>query len=394
MNPSASGWIKKHIPVFEKEILENKYSDHSFYKKLKDTGFIYANSLSTISYPNGTTYQLTPDELSKINLFDSLGQLYFSVCPQKDTSNFLEQVIGFYAYLKKHSWFSFHLPFIKPSKEEQFEKILDHRIQTNQRFIQKNFSTLITNALLYLDVLTFEHYLQTNGNPIDFATSLEALLANTVYVAFKQKSNKNTHEELILKLLDTSIRYNDIKDVSQPYEDLNYDKHQSPMECQYILDLACMTVYSDQEVEKKEETFILDLGNNLGFNREEIEERISDIKIFINKNKDKITYLDYSSPFKNLYDNTTEMVRQLILRNKKRLTKEIRQSGELMRLLQKSTSSDLSPEEKAKVKTQLMDICKIIPSLAVFMLPGGSILLPILIKFIPELLPSAFDDNR
>ena len=41
-----------------------------------------------------------------------------------------------------------------------------------------------------------------------------------------------------------------------------------------------------------------------------------------------------------------------------------------------------------------MDIIKAIPSLAIFMLPGGAILLPIFIKFIPKLLPSAFDENR
>src|SRR5699024_8196053 len=170
MNPSASGWIKTHLPVFENEIVKTQSSADQFYKKLKDTGFIYANSMSTISYPNGTSYRLTLDELSRINLFDSLGQLSFSKYPVKNTSAFLKQVTSFYDYLKQHSWFNFHMPFIKPSLEEKFEKILEHRIQSNQRFIQKNFSTLITNALLYLDVLTFEHYLQTNGNPIDFAT--------------------------------------------------------------------------------------------------------------------------------------------------------------------------------------------------------------------------------
>jgi hypothetical protein len=41
-----------------------------------------------------------------------------------------------------------------------------------------------------------------------------------------------------------------------------------------------------------------------------------------------------------------------------------------------------------------MDIIKSIPSLDIFMLPGGAILLPIFIKFIPKLLPSAFDENR
>jgi hypothetical protein len=75
------------------------------------------------------------------------------------------------------------------------------------------------------------------------------------------------------------------------------------------------------------------------------------------------------------------------------LTKEIKESGELMQLLAQSTSKDLTKEEKKKVKKQLLDICKTIPSLTIFLLPGGSLLLPILIKFIPQLLPSAFNEN-
>ena len=50
-------------------------------------------------------------------------------------------------------------------------------------------------------------------------------------------------------------------------------------------------------------------------------------------------------------------------------------------------------EEKKKVKNQLLDICKSIPALAVFMLPGGALLLPLLIKLIPDILPSAFKED-
>ena len=64
-----------------------------------------------------------------------------------------------------------------------------------------------------------------------------------------------------------------------------------------------------------------------------------------------------------------------------------------MQLLAKSTQHDLDANEKKKIKKQLLDICKSIPSLTIFLLPGGSLLLPILIKFIPQLLPSAFNEN-
>jgi len=87
-------------------------------------------------------------------------------------------------------------------------------------------------------------------------------------------------------------------------------------------------------------------------------------------------------------------VKLLILRNKNRLVNELSQSKELVLLLSKSTYTDLNTEEKNKVKEQLLDVCKTIPSLTIFLLPGGSLLLPLLVKFIPQLLPSAFNDNK
>jgi hypothetical protein len=45
------------------------------------------------------------------------------------------------------------------------------------------------------------------------------------------------------------------------------------------------------------------------------------------------------------------------------------------------------------VKSQFKDILKSMPSLAIFMLPGGALLLPIILKLVPDLLPSAFKEN-
>ena len=70
------------------------------------------------------------------------------------------------------------------------------------------------------------------------------------------------------------------------------------------------------------------------------------------------------------------------------------ESGELLVLLGQSTLRELDAKEKDKVKEQLLDMFKSIPSLTIFLLPGGSLLLPLFIKFIPKLLPSAFNENR
>jgi hypothetical protein len=90
---------------------------------------------------------------------------------------------------------------------------------------------------------------------------------------------------------------------------------------------------------------------------------------------------------------TVEEIKLLLLKNKLRLHQELSQSKEALFLLRKSTHTYLNEEERLKVRLQLLDICKAIPSLAVFMLPGGALLLPFLIKLLPDILPSAFRDD-
>ena len=84
----------------------------------------------------------------------------------------------------------------------------------------------------------------------------------------------------------------------------------------------------------------------------------------------------------------------VIHKNLHRIVQEIRETQELYSLLMKSSHAPLSAEEKAKVRQQLFDIMKTIPALAIFALPGGGLILPVLIKLLPfNLLPSAFEEQ-
>lgn len=91
---------------------------------------------------------------------------------------------------------------------------------------------------------------------------------------------------------------------------------------------------------------------------------------------------------------TVEEIKELLRKNKRRLQKELQQSKEAMFLIKKSMHTALNDEEKEKIKIQILDICKVIPAFAIFMLPGGALLLPLLIKLIPDILPSAFRDDE
>ena len=81
-------------------------------------------------------------------------------------------------------------------------------------------------------------------------------------------------------------------------------------------------------------------------------------------------------------------------RNKEKILTELKESKELMDLVRESTLRDLSEEEKEIVRTQFYDILKTMPSLAIFMLPGGALLLPVVSKIFPELLPTSFQENN
>jgi len=91
---------------------------------------------------------------------------------------------------------------------------------------------------------------------------------------------------------------------------------------------------------------------------------------------------------------TQEEIKEILKKNKKLLLIELEESKEAFSLIKKSTRTSLSEEEKEKVKSQLLDICKAVPAFAIFMLPGGALLLPLLIKIIPDILPSAFREDN
>ncbi|MEW5849222.1 MAG: hypothetical protein AB2A00_10420 [Myxococcota bacterium] len=85
---------------------------------------------------------------------------------------------------------------------------------------------------------------------------------------------------------------------------------------------------------------------------------------------------------------------KVLQKNLDALVQEIRETGELAQLLARAASGNaLTPAEWQKVRDQLLDVCLAVPSLAVFALPGGALLLPLLLKVLPfDLRPSSFRD--
>jgi hypothetical protein len=73
-------------------------------------------------------------------------------------------------------------------------------------------------------------------------------------------------------------------------------------------------------------------------------------------------------------------LKRLIIVNKEAILMQVLSVKGLMHLLMKTRNTDdpWTREEKKEIKNHLKNIAKIVPAVAVFALPGGSFLLPIL----------------
>jgi hypothetical protein len=394
INPSASGWIDKFFS-------EQKFSEvipfenpGSFYNKVRETGFIYGHIISIDSQIPIQIKGWFKTEISKVALLNTLYGVYCLEKKSSETNNFIIDVLKFYKAMNPEGFSFFKILLPKDTPSLALENIINERVQTNDSIISKNFSHLVTNALLFIDVLAFRQYLAHGQIPEKYLKKIEDSVLGIVGLALKTKTIKSQHDDLLIKLFEASIRYTKFSKVTvDTLETLQLGYFDNILEQYYLIDMAGMALWSDGVVENEEAYFLYSLASMMGVPDDFVTKSIATTNTFISTHKKKIPYFNYSNPVKHFYDQMTHSVIKLIIRNKNRLLREIVQSKELMVLLAHSTRRDLDPKEKKKVKKQLLDICKTIPSLTIFLLPGGSLLLPILIKFIPTLLPSAFNEN-
>ena len=394
INPSVPGWIDKFFSEQKISEMELITESDSFYDTLRKTGFIYGHIISLDTKSAIPIKGWFKEEVSKVALFNSLLGVYVLTKQRLNWNEFIVETVSFYNEMHPEEFNLLKKILPKNSPSLTLEKFIDERVQTNENIISKNFSHLVTNALLFIDVLAFRQYLIHGTIPEKYLKKIEETIVNIVTLALKIKTNKSQYDDLLIKLFEASIRYSKFsKNANLSLETLQLNYFTNELEKKYLIDIAGMALWNDGILENNEAYFLYQLAETLSVSDEFVKQSINDTNNFISKHKKEIPYFNYSNPVKHFYDQTTQSVVTLIARNRTRLVKEIVQSKELMILLAYSTSRDLDEKEKKKIKKQLLDICKTIPSLTIFLLPGGSLLLPILIKFIPTLLPSAFNEN-
>lgn len=167
---------------------------------------------------------------------------------------------------------------------------------------------------------------------------------------------------------------------------------EGPRAAGYLLEQLLLAAFIDGWIDAEERSFIDQLARDMevpGPRLARIEWRV---RRFCDEHRDLFDLFSESQYYGHLEAFSRDRITRLVLRNLDALVLEIRQTRELAALLTRAASGGtLDDDERASVRTGLLDVCRAIPSLAIFALPGGALILPLLLRLLPwDLRPSAF----
>jgi hypothetical protein len=411
LSPGSKGWILKYFDLIQKDEIDitlPKYpqdKQHLKHLVFSRTGILYGYPSSFIFGKKIDKEKWTMDEKLTFLLFECHVFSYLSnKNEQIDSKSFVSTLLDFYEHYSVKSITKLFTFFLKESNEEKLEKILDKRTEIRTNLIDNSlWISYLSNTFVYLDVILFDEFLRTKRT-LEFSNyelyATEAL--KTLILAAQADGIIEQKEMKMFDLFLASAKIEEKKKeevetyLKQANEFNILSKYifSSQLYKRYLLNISILTIYSNHTAGILEKKYLTDFSSYLGIEENAFNETLVMVENFVLKHNDEVSFLTNNNSVEKLYDNVSRRWIKILGRNKDKLAKELKNSKELVFLIKKSTTQELSKEEKEKVKTQFLDLVKSMPALAIFMLPGGAILLPLVLKIIPDLIPSAFRENE
>jgi tellurite resistance protein len=170
---------------------------------------------------------------------------------------------------------------------------------------------------------------------------------------------------------------------------------QDPVFQAYLLRLLYLTAYINGNLDEAERAFVAELGAAFGCDEERLACYEVEGLVAYEAHAGLLGDLRWRKAVNRAQSRLVGRVESMLTANLQRIRDEVRETGELGQLLFESTIRPLSDAEKLRVRTQLADVAKAVPALAIFAAPGGALLLPLLAKRLPiDLRPSNFRDDE
>lgn len=394
MNPSKELWITKFFKLSNPSFFTNQ-TEETFYENIRKTGFVYGFTTQAVQ-PAFNSFDLTNEEYTKIVLLEALYGTFVLTYKQTNVKEFIRLAEDFYKKIgeaKTDSYFSF-IKFESKKAYASLEKIINERTTRSSNYLDKTFSHHLSNFLIFTDVLCFKRFLMNETEILNYYKYLEQTIAYLVMIGFSQKQNASKYDIKIQEVISSSLKYNSLNKFNIQLSELDLSNIKTFYGKAYLHDITLMILWNDEKIDDKEFNFILKLQKVLDLPKEFTKRSLQFMTDFIESNRNEIPYFQFSHPLKKLYKHTNKTVALLIKRNKTALIKELENNKLLMQLVFKAAYSNLDKKEKQQLKNQFIELGKTIPAFTIFLIPGGSLLLPILIKLLPEILPNSFNENK
>jgi hypothetical protein len=407
-SPGSKNWILKYFQLVEKNIfsidcLSDQYQkEDTFHSLASKTGLIYGIPTRFIYFDAIATDSYTNDEKLKLLLFEFLLHSYQQNTQDPfDKSLFFKSLSSFYNQKDDGKWIN---KLFKTTELESIENTLSNRIWIETSIFESNYwFNYLSNCFLFVDVLLYQEFLTNKVVSIqsNYSNYMSFVLKGVIYMVYADNIIDEKEKRLLTHFLNsTQIK----KDAKQKIEFLinegikisafHVEKIQNRFLSKLIFELGRFICIGSHELSITEKKIHIEFAIFLGLTADETQESKLLCDLFLLENNDKVASLFSDKNSSWALSSVTNRWTKILGRNKEKLITELKESKELIALIQKSTTKELTKEEKEKVKNQFLDTLKTIPSIGIFLLPGGALLLPLILKIVPDLLPSAFVENQ
>ena len=412
LSPGSKGWINKYFDLERRNefslefsvpngLTLKEYVHFSFLRSGIVFGFpvkrIFANELKDSKW--------TQNEKLKVLLFESFLLIYLMENKDDhfDLEKFKASLLSFYAEHKARGLSKVFGLFLKETPDERLENILTQRLSVKSKLIEGQYWLgYLSNAFVYLDIVLYRNFLKNRKETLSNYNELADNALVAITMAAYSDDIITDQEKAMFKVFLSSANLKDSeKKVAKErfkhgasLSDFSEIAKSNVLFRRFLIDITALTVFVNEERLPEEIPFFNEMCDFLDVPKKEVHNAMTMIENFVLQNSNQMSLLSSSSSYEKLYGSVSKRWVKVLSRNSDKLALELKESKELVQLIRKSTSEELSKEEKELVKSQFMDIMKSMPALAIFMLPGGALLLPLILKIIPDLVPSAFRDNE
>ncbi len=412
LNPGKKGWLTEYLEYrkdlfqsFFKETAEDDHPEQSLYRLLRPNGLLYGHPILH-SDLTGDDVELSNLNKMKVLMAESLinGSLILHHQEVNNEDDFSEVIMktvhnigDFYNKVYPELSVSSRTLFgRKKSPLEVAEKILEKRVMMNKE--GDNFwVNFFNNSLLFLDIYFFGQWMHANIDKnvaVFFKAEKESLRFSVVKVlAAAAHANKIIEEEeqgLFDYFLDSSHLNARQKEEARKIfaegvliEDINLPTHNSWILKKYFLELAILTVWADRKLEDSEYEFLQRFNASLGFFEEDLENSLLAVEGFVLEHWEFLEDLRSEHDYSQVSEEYINRIRQMAARNAMRIATEIKGESELNTLLAKARAGDLTDQEAARLKDELINVLKKVPTFVVIGLPTTFLTLPMLLKILP-----------